>query len=163
MKKFLLAALVITLILTLGACKSPADLIGEKVGESIVEGITGSDVDVEGDSVTIKGEDGEVVLGGKEWPDNEIMKKIPKFTKGTIDSTMVSDETGGMINLTDVAQADYDAYVEEVKSAGFNVDAKTLEMDQVDSYYALNSENYAISLTYAADSSTFSILLEKQE
>jgi hypothetical protein len=136
-------------------------MIGEMVGESIVEGITGSDIDINGDSVTLTGEDGEeVTFGSTEWPDNEIIKRIPKFSKGEIETSYITDE-GGSLAIINVAKADYDDYVEQIKQAGFTVDPQTMEADDLLIYTASDAENYIVSLSYAVENTTMSITIGK--
>ena len=96
MKKVLVVFLVLVIILSMSGCsvkKKIENKIGEAIGEKIIEGATGQNVDVQGDKVTIKGEDGsKLTLGGGEWPKNDLIKNIPEFKGGKIESAMSTEE-----------------------------------------------------------------------
>ena len=114
--------------------------------------VTGDEADIEldGDNITIKGDDGsELTLGSEEWPKGKAIDLIPEFKNGTISSTMNSD-TACVINLKDVEQEDFESYMEEVKSLGYTKDSVDMDIDMVKSYYALSEkDNSQISLTYS--------------
>lgn len=161
MKKILISILTIILLLSLVACKSPTDMIGEAIGKNIIKGITGADVEIIDDGLTIKGENGEeMAIEGTTWPDNEVMKSIPKFTKGAIEASFITD-AGGSLSITDVTQADYESYIEEVKKAGFTVDSQTIEDTDVLMYTAANSEKVQVSITFAIEDPVIAIFVSK--
>lgn len=66
----------------------------EAATEKILEKALGDKVDIDGDEVTIKGDNGEeVTIGGGQRPDTELAKKLPEFTKGTVVSAVTEDNS----------------------------------------------------------------------
>lgn len=158
LRKSTVLLLILLLILPLfSGCsfkKSLEDKVAEKITEGILEKVTGDEADIEldGDNITIKGDDGsELTLGSEEWPKGKAIDLIPEFKNGTISSTMNSD-TACVINLKDVEQEDFESYMEEVKSLGYTKDSVDMDIDMVKSYYALSEkDNSQISLTYSIE------------
>jgi len=72
MKKILALFLVFVFIFSMSGCgvkKKIENKIGEAIGEKIIEGAIGQKVDVDGDQVTLEGDDGsKFTIGGGEWP-----------------------------------------------------------------------------------------------
>ena len=71
MRRLWLGLLVAALALAVTGCSAVQDRIGEEIGEEIASGVVGGDVEVDGDSVTVSGEDGDVTIegGGADLPD----------------------------------------------------------------------------------------------
>lgn len=104
MKRLLLGLLVAALALTVAGCSAVEDEIGEEVGEGIAGAVVGGDVEVEGDSVTISGEDGDVAIegGGAELPDG-FPDDFPMHDEAPVDSASSISDTDGTtyyVNLT---------------------------------------------------------------
>lgn len=119
MKKNIAITLAVLLVaFTLCACAASS----EKAAEKMIENITGQKVDIEdgGDSITIKGNDGEsmtVTTGGDQaWPTDKL-GDLPEL-KGKIISVI---EAGGTchVSLEDVSEADIKAYIQELKDMGY--------------------------------------------
>ena len=166
MKKVLSLLIAAMLVISLAGCgikNKVENKIGEKIGEKVVEGATGNKVDIDGDKVTVKGEDGtEATFGGKEWPDNDIMKDIPKFEKGTLTGTTASEELN-IIMIEEVEKKDFQNYWEKIKDR-FSNQPFSLEADDVLSYGGVDEKGIGVQLAYnSADKSfTFSISKSKQ-
>lgn len=73
-------------------------------------------IDVDGDKVSIQGSDGKeaIVTSKTEWPDSELIKNVPEFTKGSVASTVEMDEVVIVI-LEKVKSKDFDSYLEKIK------------------------------------------------
>jgi predicted small secreted protein len=104
MKRLLLGLLVAALALTVAGCSAVEDEIGEEIGEGIAGAVVGGDVEVEGDSVTISGEDGDVAIegGGAELPDG-FPDDFPMHDEAPVDSASSIRDTDGTtyyVNLT---------------------------------------------------------------
>lgn len=104
MKRLLLGLLVAVLALTVAGCSAAEDKIGEEIGEGIAGAVVGGDVEVEGDSVTISGEDGDVAIegGGAELPDG-FPDDFPMHDEVPVDSASSISGTDGTtyyVNLT---------------------------------------------------------------
>jgi uncharacterized lipoprotein len=163
MKKVLSLLIAAMFVLSLAGCgvkKKIENEIGEKIGEKIVEGATNSNVDIDGDKVTVKSEDGtEVTFGGNEWPENEIMKDIPKFDKGTINSATASDELN-IIIVDGVEKEDFQNYWEKLKDR-FSQEPFSLEADDILSYGGRDEKGVSVQLTYNSSDKTFSLSVSK--
>lgn len=130
--------LCLVLLLSVGGCgikEKVTEGISEKVTEGILEQVTGGDVDfdLDGEEITIKGEDGEFTFGSTEWPEGKAADLIPRFEKGTITSVITS-EGGCWISIEEVNEDDFIQYVDAVKAAGFT-ENPTEFLDADDSIY----------------------------
>jgi hypothetical protein len=160
MKKILSFLLLFLLALSLAGCGAKEKIeekAGEALAEKMIEEAGGSDVDINGDKVVIKGEDGEeITFGETEWPTSDIAKSIPEFKDGKIVSVM---EANGslLIILEEVAKEDAAAYLDEVKKI-FTEESFDMGSEGNMNYVAKNSEGLGIMLVYAEDE-TFGITL----
>lgn len=165
MKKVLILSFAAILVLSLTGCgikKKIENKIGEAIGEKVVEGITNSNVDLDGDKITIKGEDGtEVTMGGTEWPENDLLKDVPKFDKGTINGVTESDALV-MILIDNVEQKDFESYCEEIKKR-FTENSMSFDIDDVISYGADNGKGVYAQVAYNTSDSTLSINISKMQ
>lgn len=163
---FLILFLIFPLFSGCGFKKSVEDKVAEEITEGILEKVTGDEADIEldGDDITIKGEDGsELTIGSKEWPKGKAIDLIPEFKHGTISSTMNSD-TACVISLEDVDQKDYDSYIEEVKSLGYTKDSVDMGANIVRSYYALSEkDNSQVSLSYSIENKEMMLSISFKE
>lgn len=87
MKRLWLGLLVAALALAVTGCSAVQDRIGEEIGEEIASGVVGGDVEVDGDSVTVSGEDGDVTIegGGADLPDG-FPDDFPMHDEAPVDS-----------------------------------------------------------------------------
>jgi len=94
--KFKNLIIVIIGLATLFACQSQKEKRAEKFTEKIMERASGEDidVDVEGESITIKTDEGKIITntGDKSWP-SEISGKIPEFKYGKLENSSLRDLT----------------------------------------------------------------------
>lgn len=158
MKRLLVASLAALLVFSLVGCGIKQKM-EEKAAEQIMESLGGGNVDIEGDSVTVKGEDGEeYTFGSAEWPTSELSKLIPAFTAGKIDSVLDSEEYV-MISINEVKNADYTSYAETVKK-DFAENSYSLDSDGVLSYGGSNGK-VDVGLTYNGEDQTMIITLAK--
>ncbi|MDF2675351.1 MAG: hypothetical protein K0R09_3623 [Clostridiales bacterium] len=161
MKKVFIWFLVSILVVSATGCGLKRK-IENKIGEKIFEGATGGKVDVKGEEVTIKGEDGEeVTFGSTEWPDSDLMKDIPKFTQGNITSVTKSDEIV-MILIEEVEQKDFESYCEGIKK-DFTEEVVNFEMDDVMSFGASNGKGIYVQVIFNTSDRTLNINSTKQE
>lgn len=127
MKRTVLGLLVAALALTVAGCSAVEDKIGEEIGEEIAGGIVGGDVEVDGDSVTISGEDGDVTIaGGAEEVPEEFPDDFPLYDDADLESA--SSIAGGdgasfYLNLVskDDAQTIYEWYKTEFEDEGWEI------------------------------------------
>ncbi|MGI6685561.1 MAG: DUF6591 domain-containing protein [Bacillota bacterium] len=165
MKKIWIALLLVALMMSFTACGAKEKLenkVGEAIGEKILEEIGGGDVDIDGDKVTIKGEDGtEASFGGSEWPESDVLQTVPEFKEGTITSVMTS-EAYAMIIIEEVKEQDFAEYYDEIK-ASFTKDAFEMNLDGIISYAAGNDKGISVQLSYDKENQTVSIAAGKAE
>lgn len=164
MKKIISLFLAVLLVLSVSGCgikQKIQDKIGEKIGEKVLEKVTDSKVDVQGDKITVKGEDGkEVSMGGTEWPEKDIMKDIPKFEKGTIDYVTESEDLI-MILINEVKKEDYEKYFEKIKEI-FAEESYSMDSDGISSYGAGDGKGRYFQISYSSDDSTLSLNVSKK-
>jgi hypothetical protein len=161
-KKVITILLVVFMVAAVCGCGAK-DKMEDKVAESIAEGLINKavdgegKVDIDGDKVSIKGKDGEEYsFGEAEWPNSGAAKQIPQLSKGTVVSTMNSEQYC-MIMLEEVEQADFNRYLEEIKAQGFTNDSYEFTSDTGCNYSASKDENTTISVMY--DSETKAVII----
>ena len=158
MKRFLVFFLTALLILSLAGCGIKQKM-EEKAAEQFLESLGGGNVDLDDDTLTIKGEDGqEVTFGSTEWPTSELSKALPAFSAGKIDGVVDSEEFI-MITVNEVAKADYESYVETIKK-DFTEDAYSMDSDDMLSYSASNG-TASVMLSYTMEDKTVIISISK--
>jgi ABC-type phosphate/phosphonate transport system substrate-binding protein len=165
MKKVLSLLIAAMFVLSLTGCGMKNKIenkIGEKIGEKIVEGTTDNKVDIEGDKVTVKGEDGsEVTFGGNEWPKNDLMKDIPKFEKGTINTAAASEELN-MIIIEGVEKKDFQNYWEKLKDR-FSKEPFSLETGDTLSYGGVDEKGIGAQFSYNSSDKSFTLSISKSK
>lgn len=163
MKKILILTAVAVALLMLVGCGAKQKM-QDKITEKIIETTLGANVDIDGEEVTVKGEDGSVSFGSTEWPDNELANKIPRFKDGKITSAIKS-EGYLFIIIEEVNEKDFNNYYEQVKSA-FTEEAYESTFEGSTSYSAMDKDETAIIISYSLEEETLSIqasLKEKTE
>lgn len=127
MKRVLVGILAIGLVFGLVGCKSISEKIGEEIGEEIVGGVTGSDVEVDGDSVTIETDDGVVTVGSDtgEMP-ADFPEDFPIDDDAEVDTSSNIISNGKVtyyIALTSSGEVNdlYDWYKSEFLSEGWEI------------------------------------------
>ena len=167
-RKIIAILLTFFVIAALGGCGAK-EKMEEKVAESVAEGLINKavdgdgKVDIDGDKVSIKGEDGEEFsFGETEWPDSGAAKEIPQLNKGVVVSAMNSEQYC-MIMLEEVEPQDFNNYLEEIKDQGFTNDSYEYTSDTGYSYSAGKDENTKISLMYDPEVNSVTINYEISE
>lgn len=149
MKKILICILTIVLAMSFVGCGA-SDKAGEKLAEKAIENAGGGDVDIDGDKMVIKGENGETAtFSGGEWPKSDLAKSIPEFKKGKIVTTMELNDSL-FISLEGVAEKDFLDYQDKIKQT-FTEQSYSMNGDGAISYGAQNTEGLGISLVYTTD------------
>ncbi len=150
MKKILVGLLAFVLILALAGCgagEKISEKAGEKLAEKVISEVGGGDVDIDGDKLTIKGEDGEaVVFGETEWPTSDLAKSIPEFKGGKIVTVMDLNDALH-ISLEEASKADFADYLEEIKQT-FTEESYDMQSQEIITYGAKNEEGIEVSLSY---------------
>ncbi|MDI9494848.1 MAG: hypothetical protein QM227_01110 [Bacillota bacterium] len=155
MKKISYILIIITLLTLLTACGAKQKM-EEKIAEKIIEqAIGGADIDIDGDEITIKSEEGDVTFGSTEWPDSQLSAKIPEFKKGNIVSVMNS-EAYMLVIIEDVEADDFMDYYNKLKG---EFDKESYEAKSADTiaYTGKNEEGIGIMASYTVSDKTASI------
>lgn len=154
MKKVAIWILLVLLVLSLVGC-GVKEKIGEKAGEALAEKILeesgAENVDIDGETITITGEDGEeMIFGQTEWPSSDLAKSIPEFKDGKV-VTVMEMSNSIYIGLEEVDAKDAAKYFEKLKK-DFTED--TYEMNSADGaqYIGSNGE-VGITVVYSNDES----------
>jgi hypothetical protein len=141
------------LILLLGGCGVKEKLeekAGEAIAEKMIEDAGGGDVDIDGDKVTIKGENGEeITVGGTQWPESELAKSIPEFKDGEVASVLDSTDSV-IITLESVKEEDATSYFEAIKNDFKEESFEATDQESM-SYWAKNTEGISVGLQYSVD------------
>jgi len=163
MKKILIYLFIFVLAFSFTGCGQKEKLekkAGEKLTEKVMEK-AGVDVDIDGDKVVIKGEDGEeMTIGENEWPTSDLAKSIPKFKVGKVAAVMETSDSV-LIYVDEASKEDITDYMDEIKKT-FTEDSYDMSSDGNVTYGAKNSEGIAVMLTYVAGE-TFGITVMKGE
>ncbi|MDD3243851.1 MAG: hypothetical protein PHD32_09040 [Eubacteriales bacterium] len=150
MKKICLLMVALLLAGVLGGC-GLAQKAQEKAAEKILEGASGGSVkvDIDGEKYTYQDEDGNTVeIGSTQWPTGAAADAIPKLDKGII-SSVVNMEATCIIDIDEVEKADFDAYLQAVKNAGFTENAVEMTTEGSGFLYQATSGNKSIVMGYS--------------
>lgn len=163
MKKVFVIMLALLLTITMVGCKSPTEVASEKIAEKVIEGAGGGKVDIDGEKVTIKTEDGsEVLFGGNEWPSDKLGKAIPKLTEGEVTYVANSDDMC-MIIIEGVKVTEYEDYVQEAKASGYTQGEVNFSDNSTKTYMATNADEITLQITYLSESEEVSITAGKNK
>lgn len=135
MRKLLFVVLVVALALGLVGCQSVSEKIGEEVGEEIAGGIVGGDIEVDGDEVTIKTEEGEATIGSTEGElPEDFPKDFPEYKGIEVESASsiaAGEEVTYYVNLysDDAVKDIYEWYKSEFTGDGWTIDGDYMFSD----------------------------------
>ena len=159
MKKIIVGLLVALLAVSLIGCGAQ-----EKAGEAAAEKILKDsevEADIDGEKVTIKGEDGqELRIGAGEWPSSDLAKTIPEFKGGKIVSVMEAEDSI-FIMIEEMSEGDFKSYLNEIKKT-FTEERYEMNTDTGMLYTARNSTGIGVMLSYEKDAGA-SITVTKAE
>lgn len=120
-KKLLIIVLVAVMVMSvISGCsirKKLEQKAGEAIGEKMLEGLAGDDVniDLDDDNIVIEGSDGEKFeIGSGQWPDSDLAEIIPKYDSGKIDSVFQTSD-GFQITISDTDEKYFTSYLEKIK------------------------------------------------
>lgn len=136
--------------------------VAEKTTESIIEGATGGDVDINSDSGDFSvqsGDDSFSISSENSWPD-DMPSSVPEFTYGTIGVSSTSssgDGSGWSLTFADVESNAYDKYASDLESAGWNETGTITSGD--DKILNMESDSYYLIFTYNSSDSTGSLVV----
>jgi len=148
-------------ILPLGGCglKKKAE---QAISEKIVEKALGDNVDIKGDTVTVKGEDGEeITVGGGKWPDTDLAKKIPEFKKGKI-ATSATEGDNFMVLIQEVKAEDFEAYLKEVKKI-YTEEVYESRTDTMITFGGKGEDQTIVALNFIIKDETMGVSIQKTE
>lgn len=162
MKKIIIMSMALILVFALTGCKSPSQAISEKATEKIVEGAVGGNVDVDGNKVTVKGEDGSTVtVGDTKWPKDQLGKEIPEMKDGSI-TYVANSDTLCMVMVEKVRKSEYEGYLAKVKNAGFTQNEASFSDETTKSTGASNGQGVNFQLTYNSKTEEMNITVGRE-
>jgi len=155
MKKISYIFIIIALSLALSGCGAKQKM-QEKIAEKVIEQAVGnSNIDIDGEEVTINTEGGTFTLGATEWPDTKLASKVPEFKKGKVANVMTS-EVYFIVIVDEVSEKNFMDYYEKVKGE-FDKEPYETKSDDSIAYAAKNEDDISIILSYSKGDSTVSI------
>lgn len=160
MKKILICLLVFTMLFSFTGCgrrKTP----GQRIAEKVFEETAGGDLDIDGDKVTITGDNGEIVtFGDNKWPTSELTNAIPEFKNGKVNSVL---ESPGyvVISLESVEKEDAISYFKTIKKS-FPRDVFEINGEDMTSFSGKNDAGVNVTLVYAEDMLTINVIAPQQ-
>jgi hypothetical protein len=157
----LVCSCLLVAILPLGGCgiKKKAE---QAITEKIVEKALGDKVDIDGDKVTVKGEDGEeLTIGGGKWPDSDLAKKIPEFKKGKV-VTSATEGNSLMVFMEEVEAGDFEAYLEKIKKT-YSQDVYESRSDEMITFGGNDGDKTTVALNFVIKEGTMGITVEKTD
>lgn len=157
MKRLFVVLLVILLTCSLLASCGTKEKIEEKAAEKIMEEALSdenAEVDIDGEKITVKGKDGEIVtIGGAEWPDIDY---IPEFKKGRIISAAY-DSNSAIITIEEVDQKSYDDYLEDIMKS-FTDETYNMQTEDFLAFEGMNDKGEKVALQYYINDKTLTIV-----
>lgn len=146
MKRIIVCILMISVVISFIGCKTKEKLEAN-LTEKILEEAFDGNIDIDGDKVTVKGEnDEEITFGDYKWPSSELAKIVPEFKNGKVNSVMEGSEVV-VITLDSVKEEHAAAYIEEVK-VDFAGDAYEVSGEDFISFNGINASGIRASFTY---------------
>lgn len=159
MRRITLIIFILSLTLIMAACgKSIEEKIGEKITEKIIEDGSGGKVDIDGDTTTIKTDDGTTQYGSElEWPKDK-MGNIPEIKANIIGIS--EDNTNKSIGITfdSFNEEDANEYVNKLKELGYSNGAETLSSEGIT--FSGSKDNTGVVLMYFDGSGTLAYMPE---
>ncbi len=163
MKKLLIYLIIFALNLSLVGCKAKekaSKKVGEKIAEKLIEDMGGVEVDIKGDTITMKDDEGtEITMGGTDWPSSDLVKNIPEFEDGKVLLVMEMEDTL-VINLDEVSKEDFEKYLEKIKK-DFANEVYEINAEGSLSYGGENEGRIGIQIFYSSETGGVSITLAK--
>lgn len=161
MKKLLvIVMLVVSVSMLLAGCGAKQKM-EDKIAEKVMESALGVDMDIDGEEITLEGEEGSVTFGSSEWPDSDLAGRIPEFKDGKITSA-ISSEGYVFVIVEEVNEDDFKNYYEAIKSR-YTEESYESKFEDTVSYSGKDSEGIAMIISYAVKDKTLSIQASQVE
>lgn len=160
MKKILICILTFILLFSFAGCDAK-EILGGKVAEKAFEEAGGGDLDIDGDKVIIKRDNGETVtFGDSKWPTSELAKNIPEFKDGTVNGVLENADSI-VITLELVKEEDVPPYWEAIKK-GFPKDVYEMNSSGFSTFSGSSDEGLTVSLAYMDEMLTITVTKTQQ-
>lgn len=171
MKKTLMI-FVLGVVLLGAGCKTPQqaveDKVAEKVAESIIEKSAGDNnvnVDVDGKTVTMTGDDGQTFEVGKDRLPSGFPSEVPVYAGTTVTSSTSNGKTGAeggwttTLSTSDSVAAVTDYYKTALSTNGWDT-TYTYTIDQTSAYTAsLDTLSVTVSIAPADDGTSNTVIV----
>ena len=150
MKKIFVLSVCALMVGSLLAGCGIKEKLERKAGEKIAEKLVGDKVDIDGDKVVIKGDDGEELeIGGTEWPKSGPIENIPKYKSGEVESVIQTNKTV-QLNIEDSDQDYFEEYIDDIKDEFDNEQYESKASDNI-TYSGRNDHGVAVLFVFSKD------------
>ncbi len=135
-----------------------AKKVSEAATEKLLEGATGSDVDINGENVKVQSGDNSASLNqSKTWP-SDMPSVVSKLSGGEIDSVSTLNISGNKswtIAYKSVKESEYTDYTSSLKSDGWTESLSSSTGGESSGMYS--KDKYSISITFDSANSEASL------
>lgn len=145
--KFALYLFIFILVFSLTGCGKVVEKASQKAIEKAVEEAVGGEVSIQEDGIKIESKDGTFESGGDlKWP-ADAMGDLP-IPKANVTGIIKDNSNKGCtVSLTDFSIEDANAYLEKLKSLGYE-DGFTMEDKEMMMYSGSKDDGSAITFAY---------------
>ena len=154
----IVAVLVAGSLVVKWAVGRAAKKVGEAATEKLLEGATGSDVDINGENVKVQSGDNSASLNqSKTWP-SDMPSVVSKLSGGEIDSVSTLNISGNKswtIAYKSVKESEYTDYTSSLKSDGWTESLSSSTGGESSGMYS--KDKYSISITFDSANSEASL------
>lgn len=163
LKQILCGCVALSVTLFMNSCGREKKAT-EKLQEALLNATLPGDVkaDIDGNNMSITDNKGNrTEIGSGTWPKGELGDTIPKFTGGTLSSSVVTTEAC-LLTFNDVDKKEADDYLTSVRTHGFDQDIAEFTVNTNHGYQATHASGLSVMVNYDSASKNLIIALNRK-
>ena len=164
-RKYFITLLIIILTLTIiltGCKKTIEEKISEEITEKILEEATGSEVEIDSESATIKTDGGSTQIGGNiKWPEGNV-GDLPELKTNLTMVIEDKENSTTLIYFDSLSNEDAQKYTEKLKGMGYEAVYETSSESSY-SFQGNNGKGSEVVFVYYGDDGSGAITYAKVE